>query len=977
MGVGSPVVETPEGQSQSQAPANPVPQAAAASSSSSSSGGYAKAPLPPTPLQQQQSVQQNSPTLTTGVMTTASSSSASSRSGTPPVQGRRKAGQPLPTSKPPPQRPIPPIVIANPNGVIPPLPPPPTRQGGDLSPAPMTGVAEPAMTARPPMTPVSAGVNKPLPPLRAVPPLPLNASAQGPASACLPHPPQSARGPDGLLSPPVPNSAWSMQNMGGDSPGIGVGVMSPAGSSNGPDSAQLWNEIEQMMDPNMITQIPGLHLSVALPPGAQGVLRSAGVTPGHHGHVPPPLNLDRQRQQGLGHGAGTVGELVGTSPPAAYSAALTGGFSPTIPAEDRMLGDRTMLSELEVEEGDSSAFFGGGDGEEGYGGIVEVGPSPGPEELEHAHRHGHGLGEDDGEDERFLSVSQRNSHVEDTLLGRDTNRDSSRSSSSTLTVTALQATTIVRTVSIARRTGAYVIDKRSPGTSPSAPYPPSSSALPTPVDARPPPSPLGSQFGGSGSEESSGGSSSSQDIEHPTPTTDGGIASPLGYYLDGTQTPSPGPDKMGFSGRELGSATEARFKRLPGPGEYLGEGDEDEEFEGYPDEETMEAEVAARAAAAANANANANANAGGAPRPTIVISDEPLSAGSGAITTGITSTPSPLSPFQRYRGWLSDVVAPLEEFIDEAVDPREHYLDLAEIAEGESGSVFAAILNPATAHKLRLPPLIKAQDADDVVNGRVKMVAIKSVAIVPSGSPKLVDLERELRLMRGLGLGHENVLGMDGVYVDLAEDSLWVRMELMERSLADIIGLVGNGLQLQERTMARFTSDVLCALDYLQKHHIAHRDVRSDNLLINKHGVLKLADFSNAVQVTKENPMRSDIVGVPYWQAPEVRRPPYNAMKVDVWSLGATLWEMAQQDPPFADTQQLADRWPPLSQPELYSPAFHDFLRRCSEPALSRPSPADLLKSPFIVQKACGRQVIVLLLQQCMAIEKLLQEGGA
>ncbi|KAF8901035.1 kinase-like protein [Gymnopilus junonius] len=340
-----------------------------------------------------------------------------------------------------------------------------------------------------------------------------------------------------------------------------------------------------------------------------------------------------------------------------------------------------------------------------------------------------------------------------------------------------------------------------------------------------------------------------------------------------------------------------------------------------------------------------------------VISDEPLSSG-GAITSTVTpETSTPLSPFQRYRGWLSDVVAPLEEFIDEAVDPRDHYLDLTEIAEGES----------ETAHKLRLPPLIKAQDTDDVVNDRVKMVAIKSVAIVPSGSPKLVDLQRELSLMRGLG--HENILGMDGF--------LWVRMELMERSLADIIGLVGDGLQLQERTMARFASDVLCALDYLQKHNIAHRDVRSDNLLINKHGVLKLADFSNAIQVTKENPMRSETAGVPFWQAPEVRRPPYNAMKVDVWSLGATVWEMAQQDPPFADTQQLTDRWPPLRQPELYSPAFHEFLRKCSDPVASRPSPVELLKSPFIVQKACGRQVIVLLLSQCMAIEKLLQEGNA
>ncbi|KAF8966927.1 kinase-like protein [Flammula alnicola] len=343
-----------------------------------------------------------------------------------------------------------------------------------------------------------------------------------------------------------------------------------------------------------------------------------------------------------------------------------------------------------------------------------------------------------------------------------------------------------------------------------------------------------------------------------------------------------------------------------------------------------------------------------------------------SYTTPGSSTP--LSPFQRYRGWLSAVVAPLEEFIDESVDPRDHYLDLKEIAEGDSGSVFASVLNPATAHKLRLPPLVKAKDADEIMAGRPVLVAIKSVAIVPSGSPKLVDLQKELTLMRGLG--HDNVLGMDGVYVDLVEDSLWVRMELMERSLADIIGLVGDGLQLQERTIARFASDVLCALEYLQKHNIAHRDVRSDNLLLNKHGVLKLADFSNAVQVTRESPMRSDVVGVPFWQAPEVRKPPYDALKVDVWSLGATVWEMAQQDPPFADTQQFADRWPPLRQPELFSPAFHDFLRKCSEPAAVRPSPSDLLKSSLIVHKACGRQVVVLLLSQCMAIEKLLQEGS-
>lgn len=76
---------------------------------------------------------------------------------------------------------------------------------------------------------------------------------------------------------------------------------------------------------------------------------------------------------------------------------------------------------------------------------------------------------------------------------------------------------------------------------------------------------------------------------------------------------------------------------------------------------------------------------------------------------------------------------------------------------------------------------------------------------------------------------------------------------------------------------------MLHGLSYLQKLGIAHRDLRSDNVLINIAGVAKigepykdfvaarrtyhaLADFANAVQVQREEPSRTDVVGVIYWQ---------------------------------------------------------------------------------------------------------------
>jgi serine/threonine-protein kinase CLA4 len=148
-------------------------------------------------------------------------------------------------------------------------------------------------------------------------------------------------------------------------------------------------------------------------------------------------------------------------------------------------------------------------------------------------------------------------------------------------------------------------------------------------------------------------------------------------------------------------------------------------------------------------------------------------------------------------------VAPLEEFIDNRADPREHYVDLQEIAEGESGSVYIARV--VKGHKLSFPKTISSKSSSSV-DGSPEYVAIKNVPISPSGSPKLIDLERELKLLRGVQ--HENVLGMDALYVDLLEDSLWIRMELMERSLADVVALVGEGLMVQERMIARFASDV-------------------------------------------------------------------------------------------------------------------------------------------------------------------------
>ena len=79
-----------------------------------------------------------------------------------------------------------------------------------------------------------------------------------------------------------------------------------------------------------------------------------------------------------------------------------------------------------------------------------------------------------------------------------------------------------------------------------------------------------------------------------------------------------------------------------------------------------------------------------------------------------------------------------------------------------------------------------------------------------------------------------------------------------------------------------------------------------------------------------------------------MRGGPYDARKVDVWSAGATTWEMAESVPPFMqmeieDPRQLPKRWPALREADRYSRSLHDFLILCSNPPKERPGANDLL----------------------------------
>ena len=159
-------------------------------------------------------------------------------------------------------------------------------------------------------------------------------------------------------------------------------------------------------------------------------------------------------------------------------------------------------------------------------------------------------------------------------------------------------------------------------------------------------------------------------------------------------------------------------------------------------------------------------------------------------------------------------------------------------------------------------------------------------------------------------------------------------MEIMDTDLTSIISK--NYDTYTENVVKYILKRALIGLAHLHRMNIIHRDIKSDNVLVNSKGSLKLADFGYSTRLASAEDNRLSRVGTMAWMAPEIirgKKMGYNT-SIDIWSFGIMAVELAHGDAPNIKKTQaemlrgiLRDPSPTLGA--RWSPQFQDFVDQC------------------------------------------------
>ena len=214
-----------------------------------------------------------------------------------------------------------------------------------------------------------------------------------------------------------------------------------------------------------------------------------------------------------------------------------------------------------------------------------------------------------------------------------------------------------------------------------------------------------------------------------------------------------------------------------------------------------------------------------------------------------------------------------------------------------------------------------------------RFVAIKVLKSDYSSDQNFVSKFRA-EAQSSAGLTHPNIVS---VY-DVCEDDgrYFIVMELVEGiTLKEYINLNGR---LSMAQAIDFSIQIASGLEAAHEHHVIHRDIKPQNIIVSKSGNIKVTDFGIAKAATSTT-MSTTGIGSVHYISPEQARGGYSDERSDIYSLGITMYEMVTGRVPFEGDTNVAialmhiqnDMIPPRQLfPDIY-PSFEKIIMKASQ----------------------------------------------
>ncbi|KAJ8128322.1 hypothetical protein O1611_g5313 [Lasiodiplodia mahajangana] len=332
--------------------------------------------------------------------------------------------------------------------------------------------------------------------------------------------------------------------------------------------------------------------------------------------------------------------------------------------------------------------------------------------------------------------------------------------------------------------------------------------------------------------------------------------------------------------------------------------------------------------------------------------------------------PHPTSTRQRGQDDIDDVAAPPVVHMNEAQDEtRRSGRSRHDHSKREKSSRFGDYYLGNTIGEGEFGKVKLGWKQDGGVQVAIKLIRRDSVGNNPT---RLAKIYREVSILRGLS--HPNIVRLH----EMSETERHIGIVLEYASGGELFDYILNHRYLKDHAARRLFAQLISGVGYLHKKGIVHRDLKLENLLLDRNRNIIITDFGFAntfdasdelteeeelnlpdrdfvkrtgLDKTKPNGMRrGDLMqtscGSPCYAAPElvVSDSLYTGRKVDVWSCGVILYAMLagylpfddDPDNPEGDNINLLYKYivnTPLTFPEYVTPHARDLLRRILVPS--------------------------------------------